>query len=238
MLDPGGYAGAWILRLHANTPGTWPASSLRAGLHPVFPLTGDDSAEERQGEGTPPASKRARFAVFFPLRCLEKALMCLMSTASLAASPNSLGDRLYTAARSGPTPCATVRAILTVIDLIGQHRKEFRFEDRLQCDPRAPKRGRVLAQVEADFPFLPCWLHFGSGSAESRTDPRESPRPRYGGPAGRPLCRTYAPSNGEGRTRRVLGSTPPSGLEDVYGSGRSWTNLLKREAGRLRSPTP
>ena len=43
---------------------------------------------------------------------------------------------------------------LTVIDLIGQHRREFRFEDRLQAilDPR---RGPIREQVAADFPFLP-----------------------------------------------------------------------------------
>ncbi len=43
---------------------------------------------------------------------------------------------------------------LTVIDLIGQHRAEFRFEDRLRAivDPR---RGRVAEQVERGFPFLP-----------------------------------------------------------------------------------
>jgi superfamily II DNA or RNA helicase/HKD family nuclease len=43
---------------------------------------------------------------------------------------------------------------LTVIDLIGQHRAEFRFEDRLRAiaDPR---RGPVAEQVERGFPFLP-----------------------------------------------------------------------------------
>ncbi len=43
---------------------------------------------------------------------------------------------------------------LTVLDLIGQHRKEFRFDQRLSAilDRR---RGSIKDQVEAGFPFLP-----------------------------------------------------------------------------------
>ena len=49
---------------------------------------------------------------------------------------------------------ATGKSHLTVIDLVGQHRREFRFEDRLRAilDIR---RGPVVDQVRADFPFLP-----------------------------------------------------------------------------------
>ncbi len=43
---------------------------------------------------------------------------------------------------------------LTVIDLIGQHRAEFRFEDRLRAIVDA-RRGPIRGQVERDFPFLP-----------------------------------------------------------------------------------
>lgn len=43
---------------------------------------------------------------------------------------------------------------VTVIDMIGQQRREFRFEDRLRAivDTR---RGPIREQVEHDFPFLP-----------------------------------------------------------------------------------
>ena len=47
---------------------------------------------------------------------------------------------------------------LTVLDLIGQQRREFRFDRRLRplLDLR---RGSVRAQVEAGFPFLPAGCH-------------------------------------------------------------------------------
>ncbi|UUY03860.1 DUF3427 domain-containing protein [Svornostia abyssi] len=50
------------------------------------------------------------------------------------------------------------KASLTVIDLIGQQHRRFRFEDRLRAlvDVR---RGAVQRQVEDDFPFLPSGCH-------------------------------------------------------------------------------
>ena len=46
------------------------------------------------------------------------------------------------------------KSSLTVIDLIGQQHREFRFEDRLKAIVDA-RRGKVLEQVEDQFPFLP-----------------------------------------------------------------------------------
>jgi Domain of unknown function (DUF3427) len=43
---------------------------------------------------------------------------------------------------------------LTVIDLIGQQHREFRFEDRLRAILDA-RRGKMRDQVEEEFPFLP-----------------------------------------------------------------------------------
>jgi superfamily II DNA or RNA helicase len=50
------------------------------------------------------------------------------------------------------------KAYLTVIDLIGQQHREFRFDRRLQAllDRR---RGPIANQVERDFPFLPSGCH-------------------------------------------------------------------------------
>ena len=61
---------------------------------------------------------------------------------------------------------------LTVVDMIGQHRREFRFEDRLRAilDPR---RGRVLQQVEADFPFLPAGCTIDLDRQSRELDPRQ-----------------------------------------------------------------
>jgi superfamily II DNA or RNA helicase/HKD family nuclease len=72
-------------------------------------------------------------------------VLLLRPTASPTVFAQQLGRGLRRAAG---------KSHLTVIDLIGQHRREFRFEDRLRAvlDTR---RGPVVEQVRADFPFLP-----------------------------------------------------------------------------------
>ena len=117
---------------------------------------------------------------------------------------------------------------LTVVDMIGQHRREFRFEDRLRAilDPR---RGRVLQQVEADFPFLPagCTIDLDRQSREL-------------------ILGNLRETVGRSRWSRMvadLRSAPDVGLaefldqfghriEDVYRGDRSWTRL-QREANRV-----
>src|SRR4051812_9252508 len=72
-------------------------------------------------------------------------VLLLRPTASPTVFAQQLGRGLRQAAG---------KSHLTVIDLIGQHRREFRFEDRLRAilDTR---RGSVVDQLGADFPFLP-----------------------------------------------------------------------------------
>ena len=118
------------------------------------------------------------------------------------------------------------KSSLTVIDLIGQQHREFRFEDRLRAILDA-RRGRILKQVEEEFPFLPagCTVDLDQQSRE------------------------IILGNLRAAVRRSRWSTlvddlkrEPDGtrltdflakhdhrLEDVYKSGRSWTQL-RREA--------
>jgi superfamily II DNA or RNA helicase/HKD family nuclease len=72
-------------------------------------------------------------------------VLLLRPTASPTVFAQQLGRGLRRAAG---------KSHLTVIDLIGQHRREFRFEDRLRAilDTR---RGAIVDQVRSDFPFLP-----------------------------------------------------------------------------------
>ena len=72
-------------------------------------------------------------------------LLLLRPTASATVFAQQLGRGLRR---------ADGKSHLTVIDLIGQHRREFRFEDRLRAIVDA-RRGPVVDQVENDFPFLP-----------------------------------------------------------------------------------
>lgn len=46
------------------------------------------------------------------------------------------------------------KAVLTVLDFIGQHRKEFRFEEQFRALTNLT-RNRLLANIEHDFPQLP-----------------------------------------------------------------------------------
>lgn len=71
-------------------------------------------------------------------------LLLLRSTASPTVFVQQLGRGLRR---------ASCKSHLTVIDLIGQRRREFRFEDCLRAIVDT-KRGSVLDQVAADFPFL------------------------------------------------------------------------------------
>ena len=139
------------------------ARFTEAGL-PSVALTGDDAPETR---GV--ALRRLQAG---ELRCVFSVevlgegvdvpdvdcLLLLRPTASATVFAQQLGRGLRRAQR---------KSHLTVIDLIGQHRKEFRFEDRLSAivDRR---RGPVLDQVERDFPFLPagCALDLDRQSRE------------------------------------------------------------------------
>ena len=67
--------------------------------------------------------------------------------------PDRERDHLPPAARPRSTP-PQGKAVLTVLDFIGQHRKEFRFDLALPGPDRRSERGWTR-QVEQGFPFLP-----------------------------------------------------------------------------------
>jgi superfamily II DNA or RNA helicase len=72
-------------------------------------------------------------------------LLLLRPTASPTIFAQQLGRGLRT---------SRGKSHLTVVDMIGQHRREFRYEDRLKAiiDSR---RGPIQHQIEQGFPFLP-----------------------------------------------------------------------------------
>lgn len=86
-------------------------------------------------------------------------LLLLRPTASATVFTQQLGRGLRT---------AKDKSHLTVIDMVGQHRKEFRFEDRMRAivDTR---NGPIKEQVEAGFPYLPsgCTIDLDRKSADS-----------------------------------------------------------------------
>ena len=121
-----------------------------AGLESVA-LTGDDDPDTRTQRLNDLRAGRLR--CIFSVEVLGEGvdvpdvdcLLLLRPTASATLFAQQLGRGLRR---------AEGKSHLTVIDLIGQHRREFRFDDRLSAiiDHR---RGPVIDQVSNDFPFLP-----------------------------------------------------------------------------------
>ena len=126
---------------------------------------------------------------------------------------------------------ASGKSHLTVIDLIGQHRVEFRFEERLRAivDPR---RGRVAEQVEHGFPFLPagCVIELDRKSRELVLENiKAAVRQRRWGALVQRL--TASPE------ATLAGFLDHHELEvsDLYRNRRSWTEL-RREAKLETAP--
>lgn len=122
---------------------------------------------------------------------------------------------------------------LTVIDLIGQHRAEFRFEDRLRTIVDA-RRGPIREQVERDFPFLPagCAVELDRKSREIVLDNLRAAAQRRRWEA---LVRDVADSP-PGMTLNDFLGWHDLNVADVYRGGRSWTQL-RRDAG-IKLPNP
>ena len=149
MLDPGTMRalGFCVSKQHARYMAL---KFTQAGLESVA-LTGDDPPHERDRQLA--ALRAGRLRCVFSVEVLGEGVdvpdvdcvLLLRPTASATVFTQQLGRGLRR---------AVGKSHLTVIDLIGQHRREFRFEDRLQAilDTR---RGPVIDQVAADFPFLP-----------------------------------------------------------------------------------
>ncbi|MBP2367086.1 DUF3427 domain-containing protein [Pseudonocardia parietis] len=122
------------------------------------------------------------------------------------------------------------KAVLTVLDFIGQHRREFRFDLRYRALTGSSRRG-LEHQIEEDFPFLP------SGSAMvldpvARAIVLDNVRSRLR--LARKDLVADVRSYGEASLARYLRESG-SELSDVYRSKGSWT-ALRRDAGIVVPP--
>lgn len=194
-----------------------------AGLASVA-LTGDDPEDVRRGALRDLAAGRLRCV--FSVEVLGEGvdvpdvntILLLRPTQSATVFSQQLGRGLR---------IARGKSHLTVIDLIGQHRREFRFGERLGAilDRR---RGPVLKQVENDFPFLPagCTVDLDRQSRELVLDNLKAAvqRSRWA-----TLVADLKTANANIGLAEFLERFNHR-LEDVYRGGRSWTGL-RREAG-------
>ena len=151
------------------------------------------------------------------------ACSCLRPTASATVFTQQLGRGLRRAAG---------KSHLTVIDLIGQHRREFRFEDRLRAilDTR---RGPVIDQVARRLPVPAGRVHRRPRPPEPRDHSRQPERRRSPFALGNARRRSAASRTTQpGRVPRSP-RPPPRGRVP----GGSWTRLRRDAGERLRQPT-
>jgi superfamily II DNA or RNA helicase/HKD family nuclease len=193
-----------------------------AGLASIS-LTGDDSGEVRdQGLA---GLKAGRIRCIFSVEVLGEGVdvpdvdcvLLLRPTASATVFTQQLGRGLRR---------ARGKSSLTVIDLIGQQHREFRFEDRLKVILDA-RRGKILKQVEDEFPFLPagCIVNLDRQSREVILDNLKSAvrRSRWA-----TLVADLRREQDGIRLADYLAKHDHR-LEDIYKGDRSWTQL-KRDA--------
>jgi len=125
------------------------------------------------------------------------------------------------------------KSSVTVIDLIGQQHREFRFEDRLRAILDA-RRGPIVDQVEDQFPFLPagCTVDLDRQSRELILNNLKAAVRRSRWATLVADLRTEAPGV------RLADFLDRHGLrlEDVYRGGHSWTELQRDARHPTASP--
>jgi hypothetical protein len=195
-----------------------------AGLDSVA-LTGDDAPASRPK--TLRDLQAGRIRCVFSVEVLGEGvdvpdvdcLLLLRPTASATVFTQQLGRGLRR---------AEGKSHLTVIDLIGQHRREFSFADRLSAIVRRD-RGAIRDQVEADFPFLPagCTVDLDRQSRELVLENLRAAVQHSRWLALVSDLREQPTATTLGDYLEATGHT----LTEVYRSQRSWTKL-QRDAGR------
>ena len=122
------------------------------------------------------------------------------------------------------------KAVLTVLDYVGHHRKEFRFDRRLRALTGHTRRG-LEREIERGFPFLPSGCQIVM-DRQSQQIVLENIRSQVGNRW--PQVVAELRSYGDQDLRTFLHE---SGLElsDVVRSGHSWTELRRSAGLRTRS---
>ncbi|MFE6229219.1 DUF3427 domain-containing protein [Streptomyces sp. NPDC057854] len=125
------------------------------------------------------------------------------------------------------------KAVLTVLDFIGQHRKEFRFEEQFRALTNLT-RNRLLANIEHEFPQLPsgCQIILEAKAKDTIIDNIRSQISVNVTQLAQEV-RRY----GEKHLAAYLHESGRE-LKEIYrGNGNSWTGLLRR-SGLLPKDAP
>ncbi|MFJ3585274.1 DUF3427 domain-containing protein [Streptomyces sp. NPDC090127] len=192
----------------------------RAGLNAVA-LSGETPRAERKGALD--ALRSGQLQVIFSVDLFNEGLdipdvdtlLLLRPTSSATVFLQQLGRGLRR---------SEGKAVLTVLDFIGQHRKEFRFEEQFRALTNLT-RNRLLANIEHDFPQLPsgCQIVLESKAKELIL---ENIRSQIGINVTQ-LAREVR-QYGELQLATYLHESGRE-LKEIYrGNGNSWTGLLRR----------
>lgn len=116
------------------------------------------------------------------------------------------------------------KSICTVLDFVGQHRKEFRYDRRFQA-LLGGSRKSIIQQVESGFPFLPAGCHMDLDPVATQRvidSIKRSVPTRWAHKAAE-----LASLDRETPGLTLQGFLDASGLdlEDVYSGNRSWSDL-------------
>ncbi len=129
------------------------------------------------------------------------------------------------------------KAACTVLDFVGHHRREFRFDRRLQALLGGTRKS-LTQQIEAGFPFLPagCHMEFDRVASEIVLENIRTAVPSRWTERVDAL-RQLSAQGGGCTLVRYLEETGLE-LEDIYGGDKSWSDL-REDAGlveRVRGP--
>lgn len=122
------------------------------------------------------------------------------------------------------------KTVCTVLDFIGQHRREFQFYRRFAA-LLGGTRKQVERQVESSFPYLPsgCQMELDAVASKTVLENIRQSLP-YTWPAKANELQRVAEGVGEITLKRFLEESGLA-LEDIYTGGHCWSDLL--EAGGL-----
>jgi superfamily II DNA or RNA helicase/HKD family nuclease len=129
------------------------------------------------------------------------------------------------------------KSVCTVLDFVGTHRKEFRFDRRYRALLNATRRELETA-IEQQFPYLPTGCNMQLDRVASEIvlrSLREAIPSRW--PAKVDELRSLRRQLPEVGLARFLDE---SGLEldDIYNGGRSWSDLLEAAGAEVEPPGP
>lgn len=200
-----------------------------AGLHAVA-LSGETPADQRKQalDALASGSLQAIFSVDLLNEGVDipdvDTLLLLRPTASATVFLQQLGRGLRRSEN---------KAVLTVLDFIGQHRKEFRFENQFRALTGFTRK-RLLDHIEHDFPLLPSGCHIVL-EEKAKSIIIANIKDQIG--VNVITLAREVKSYAEIDLDRYLDESGRE-LKDLYrGNGNSWTGLLRR-AGLLTDTVP